>query len=63
MTAMSQLVNFIQQKHITRLLYYYYYYLFQIPKYFIVYCDSFDINFCQKCLFADDNTESKYIFS
>jgi hypothetical protein len=34
MTDISQLVNFIQQKQITRLLYYYY--LFQISKYFIV---------------------------
>jgi len=61
MTAITQLVNFIKQKQITRLLYYYY--LFQIPKYFIVYCDGFDINSCQKCLFAGDSTESKYIFS
>jgi len=34
MTDISQWVNFIQYKQITRLLYYY---LFQIQKYFIVY--------------------------
>jgi len=47
MTDLSQWVNFIQQKQITRLLYYY---LIQILKYFLVYFDGFDIMSCCKIL-------------
>ena len=60
MTDITQWVNFIRQKQITRLGYYF---LFQIQNYFIVYFDGFDINSCWKCLFADDSTEKKFIFS
>jgi len=62
MTDISQWVNFIWQKQITRLLFYYLW-VFKILKYFIVYVDGFDINWCCKCLFADDSTERKFIFS
>jgi len=58
MTNISQWVNFILEKQISRLLYCY---LFQIPNYFIVYFDGFDSNSCWKCLFVDDGTERTFI--